>query len=54
VTMPEQTAARTEQPTPEPTSNQVPRLVVTWLVVTVPLAYGLFQTIRSVIPLFAG
>jgi hypothetical protein len=52
--MPEQTAERTAQPTPEPTSNQVPRLVVTWLVVTVPLAYGLFQTIRSVIPLFAG
>jgi hypothetical protein len=40
--------------TPEQSSNQVPRLVVTWLVVTVPLAYGLFQTIRSVIPLFAG
>lgn len=47
----------TEQ-APEPTSsqvpNQVPRLVVTWLVVTVPLAYGLYQTVRSVIPLFAG
>jgi hypothetical protein len=40
--------------TPEQSSNQVPRLVVTWLVVTVPLAYGLFQTIRSVIPLFTG
>jgi hypothetical protein len=40
--------------TEEQTSNQVPRLIVTWLVVTVPLAYGLFQTIRSVIPLFAG
>ncbi|WP_369371573.1 hypothetical protein AB1046_22880 [Promicromonospora sp. Populi] len=43
----------TEQ-TPERTSNQVPRLIVTWAVVTVPLAYGLFQTIRSVIPLFTG
>lgn len=42
------------QETPRPTSNQVPRLIVTWLVATVPLAYGLFQTIRSVIPLFAG
>lgn len=50
--MPEQTL----QPdaTPEPTSNQLPRLIVTWLVVTVPLAYGLFQTIRSVIPLFTS
>ena len=50
MTMPEQIA---EQP-PEPTSNQLPRLIVTWLVVTVPLAYGLFQTIRSVIPLFTS
>lgn len=37
-----------------PTSNQVPRLVVTWLVVTVPLAYGLFQTVKGVVPLFTG
>jgi hypothetical protein len=52
--MPEQTAQQTGQPTPEPTSNQGPRLVITWLVVTVPLAYGLFQTVRSVIPLFTS
>jgi hypothetical protein len=52
--MPEQTAQQTGQPTPEPTPNQVTRLVVTWLVVTVPLAYGLFQTIKGVVPLFAG
>ncbi|MFD2796692.1 hypothetical protein ACFS27_24240 [Promicromonospora vindobonensis] len=50
--MPEQTLEPGAQP--EPASNQVARLVVTWLVVTVPLAYGLFQTVRSVIPLFAG
>jgi hypothetical protein len=49
--MPEQTL---EPDAPRPTSNQVPRLVVTWLVVTVPLAYGLFQTIKGVIPLFAS
>ena len=54
MTMPEQTATQTERPAPEPASNQVPRLVVTWLVVTVPLAYGLFQTVRSVIPLFTS
>ncbi|WP_419703693.1 MFS transporter small subunit [Promicromonospora sp. NFX87] len=52
--MPEQTATQTGGPAPEPTSNQVPRLVITWLVVTVPLAYGLFQTVRSVIPLFTS
>jgi hypothetical protein len=47
-------AQQTPEPTSDQVSNQVPRLIVTWLVVTVPLAYGLFQTIRSVIPLFAG
>ncbi|MFC8796793.1 hypothetical protein ACFT2C_03595 [Promicromonospora sp. NPDC057138] len=52
--MPEQTTEEAALPAPEPTSNQVPRLVVTWLVVTVPLAYGLFQTVRSVIPLFTS
>lgn len=50
MTMPELTA----EPAPEPASNQVPRLIVTWLVVTVPLAYGLYQTVRSVIPLFTS
>ncbi len=45
---------QTQEPTPERPANQVPRLVLTWLVVTVPLAYGLFQTVRSVIPLFTG
>lgn len=52
--MPEQTTGQAERPAPEPTSNQTARLVVTWLVMTVPLAYGLFQTIKGVIPLFAG
>lgn len=42
------------RPTGRPAPNQVPRLIVTWLVVTVPLAYGLAQTIKGVIPLFTG
>ncbi|MFI9485595.1 hypothetical protein ACIG47_04330 [Promicromonospora sp. NPDC052451] len=42
-----------EQP-PQKVGNQVPRLVVTWLVVTVPLAYGLFETIKGVVPLFTS
>ncbi|MEV0891183.1 hypothetical protein [Promicromonospora sp. MEB111] len=45
---------QTQERDPEQPPNQVPRLVATWLVVTVPLAYGLFQTVRSVIPLFTG
>ena len=47
-------AEQTPEPAQRPTSNQVPRLVLTWAVVTVPLAYGLVQTVRSVIPLFTG
>jgi len=43
-----------DQQTPRPVGNQTVRLVVTWLVVTVPLAYGLFQTIKGVVPLFTG
>lgn len=50
MTMPEQITEEAPRPAP----NQVPRLVLTWLVVTVPLAYGLVQTIRAVIPLFTG
>lgn len=34
--------------------NQLPRLVLTWLVVGVPLVYGLSQTVRGVVPLFTG
>ncbi|MFD6447423.1 hypothetical protein ACFWEJ_20110 [Promicromonospora sp. NPDC060204] len=45
---------QTQERTPKQPPNQVPRLILTWLVVTVPLAYGLFQTVRSVIPLFTG
>ncbi|MFI8524688.1 hypothetical protein ACIGB8_09585 [Promicromonospora sukumoe] len=45
---------QTQEPTSEQAPNQTLRLVLTWLVVTVPLAYGLFQTVRSVIPLFTG
>ncbi|HEV6953265.1 MAG TPA: hypothetical protein VKY86_08435 [Promicromonospora sp.] len=43
-----------DQQTHRPVGNQTVRLVVTWLVVTVPLAYGLFQTIKGVVPLFTG
>jgi hypothetical protein len=36
------------------TPNQTPRLVISWLVVGVPIAYALYQTIKSVLPLFGG
>lgn len=45
--MPEATGARTP-------AKQQPRLVASWLIVGIPLAYGLFQTIRSILPLFGG
>ena len=34
--------------------TQTPRLVISWLVVGIPLAYGLYMTIKSVLPLFGG
>jgi hypothetical protein len=37
-----------------PAGTQTARLVVSWLVVGIPLAYGLYQTIKSVLPLFGG
>lgn len=35
-------------------TRQTPRLVISWLIVGIPLAYGVFQTIKSVLPLFGG
>jgi hypothetical protein len=39
----------------EPTSGtQTARLTISWLVVGIPLVYGLYMTIKSVLPLFGG
>ena len=35
-------------------SSYTPRLVASWLIVGIPLAYGIFQTVRNIIPLFGG
>lgn len=43
------TTADTHAPT-----AQTPRLVASWLIVGIPLAYGLFQTVKTVTPLFGG
>jgi hypothetical protein len=37
-----------------PSGGPTARLVISWLVVGVPLAYGLYMTIKSVLPLFGG
>ena len=37
-----------------PSGTQTARLVISWLVVGIPLGYGLFMTIKSVLPLFGG
>lgn len=42
---------RPDSPAP---SSQTPRLLISWLIVGLPLAYGVFQTIKSVLPLFGG
>ena len=41
----------------EPTTSSgtpTARLIVSWFVVGVPLVYGLYMTIKSVLPLFGG
>lgn len=46
------------EPTAEPATTEPDtastRLVVSWLVVGIPLLYGLYMTIKSVLPLFGG
>lgn len=37
-----------------PAPSHTPRLVASWLVVGVPLAYGIVQTVRNILPLFGG
>lgn len=34
--------------------SHTPRLVISWLIVGIPLIYGVFQAIRSILPLFGG
>lgn len=38
----------------EAAGNHTPRLVVSWLIVGLPLAYGIYQTISRTLPLFGG
>lgn len=44
----------TAQETPATSSGQSARLVLSWLIVGIPLVYGLYETIESVLPLFTG
>jgi len=34
--------------------TQTVRLTISWLVVGIPIVYGLYMTIKSVLPLFGG
>lgn len=38
----------------QPSGGQVPRLVLSWLVVGVPLIYGIVKAVESTLPLFGG
>lgn len=40
------------QPHEAPATGTLPRLIVSWLVVGVPLAYGVVETVRAILPLF--
>ncbi|WP_269844624.1 MFS transporter small subunit [Actinophytocola xanthii] len=39
---------------PSASGGQTARLVVSWVIVGVPLVYALYQTIKSILPLFGG
>ncbi|GAA3662617.1 MFS transporter small subunit [Microbacterium marinilacus] len=43
----------TDQNASTGSSSQTVRLVLSWLVVGIPLVYALWQTVVSVLPLFA-
>lgn len=40
--------------TPEQTGGQTTRLTISWLIVGIPIVYALYQTIKSILPLFGG
>jgi hypothetical protein len=40
--------------TQEQTGGQTARLAISWMVVGIPIIYALYQTIKSVLPLFGG
>jgi hypothetical protein len=40
------------EPTEQPSGGQQARLVLSWLIVGIPLIYGVYMTIKSVLPLF--
>jgi hypothetical protein len=40
--------------TSEQTGGQNARLVISWLIVGIPIVYALYQTIKSILPLFGG
>jgi hypothetical protein len=39
---------------PSTSGGQTARLVASWVIVGVPLVYALYQTIKSILPLFGG
>ncbi|RII20638.1 hypothetical protein DSC45_05375 [Streptomyces sp. YIM 130001] len=39
---------------PVASGGQTPRIALSWLIVGVPLIYGVVQAIRSSLPLFTG
>jgi hypothetical protein len=43
-----------ETETPAQTGGQTARLTISWLIVGIPIVYALYQTIKSILPLFGG
>ncbi len=40
--------------TTDQSGGQTTRLVISWLIVGIPIVYALYQTIKSIVPLFGG
>lgn len=43
-----------ETPAQTEAGSQSTRLTISWLVVGIPIVYALYQTIKSILPLFGG
>lgn len=47
-------ATETSTTTAEAPTTGMARLTISWIIVGAPLAYGVVETIRAVLPLFGG
>ncbi|HEY8479880.1 MAG TPA: hypothetical protein VIL71_08640 [Spirillospora sp.] len=51
---PQNTAPQNAHEAPGAVTTGPVRLTISWIIVGVPLAYGVVETVRAVVPLFGG